>query len=275
MIDADYIRAMAATAKVSPGMIEKDYILSKTIMALSQLDEFQNNLIFKGGTALKKCHYPTWRFSEDLDFTAINKLSPVQINELFDSAVKRVESLFGVIIRVTEYSQYPREGSVIVSAQLKLGYDGPLRKTSGLKNNIRVDISLDEKLIARPLMKEVNRQYPDDITAIIPVYTLEEIIAEKLRSILQRGKSRDYYDVWILLKNCSNDFDAKLIVDIMKKKCHDKGIEAPTIDDFFQPERIGEAQRYWERGLAHQLSNLAKFQDVIGELRTILNKTKV
>lgn len=270
MIDADYIRAMAATAKVSPGMIEKDYILSKAIMALAQLDEFQNNFVFKGGTALKKCYYPTWRFSEDLDFTTVNKLSPVQINDLFDSVVKSVESLFGVTIRVAEYSQYPREGSVIVSAQLKLGYDGPLKKTSGLKNNIRIDISLDETLMIKPLMKKIQRQYPDDIDAIIPVYTLDEIIAEKLRSILQRGKSRDYYDVWILLKDHNSDFDAKLVIEIMKKKCHDKGITAPTIDDFFQPERIEEARRYWERGLAHQVTNLTGFESVINELSVII-----
>ena len=54
MIDADFIRAIAATEKVSPGMIEKDYVLSKAIMALAHLDEFQNDLVFKGGTALNK-----------------------------------------------------------------------------------------------------------------------------------------------------------------------------------------------------------------------------
>jgi predicted nucleotidyltransferase component of viral defense system len=271
MITADYIRAMAATAKVSPGMIEKDYILSKTIMALAQINDFQNSFVFKGGTALKKCHYPAWRFSEDLDFTTINKLSPIQIKELFDSAVKEVESLFGVTIRVAEYSQYPREGLEIVSAQLKLGYDGPLRKTSGLKNNIRVDISLDETLMIKPIMKKIQRQYPDDIEAVIPVYTLEEIIAEKLRSILQRGKSRDYYDVWILLKNHASDFNVKLVIDIMKIKCHDKGIAAPTIDDFFQPERIEEARRYWERGLAHQINMLPNFIQVTRELKNLLS----
>lgn len=119
MIDADYIRTIAAGAKLSPGTIEKDYVLSKTIMALAQLDEFQNNLVFKGGTALKKCYFPNWRFSEDLDFTSRNKFSPEQINQLFDAVVKKVESLFGVTMRVAEYSQYPRKETTIVSAQLK------------------------------------------------------------------------------------------------------------------------------------------------------------
>ncbi len=271
MIEADYIRTIAASAKLGPGTVEKDYVLSKTIMALAQIEEFQSNLVFKGGTALKKCYFPTWRFSEDLDFTSRNELSTDEINQLFKIAVNMVESLFGMTMRVIEYSQYPRQGMPIASAQLKLGYDGPLRKTSGLKNNIRVDIALNERLSSTLPKKSLIKQYPDDIDAVVYVYSLEEIIAEKLRSILQRGKSRDYYDVWILLRDYWEDFSAKLMVEIMRKKCQDKGIPAPRVDDFFQPERIDEASRYWERGLAHQMSNLTSFGIVINDLKGILN----
>ncbi len=47
---------------------------------------------------------------------------------------------------------------------------------------------------------EVESNYPDIRRYRAVVYSLEEILAEKIRSILQRGKSRDYYDVWMLLK---------------------------------------------------------------------------
>ena len=72
MIDAAIIRTLAAKEKLDPGIIEKDYVLSKALMALSQVDGFQAALIFKGGTALKKCYYRQWRFSEDLDFDCFN-----------------------------------------------------------------------------------------------------------------------------------------------------------------------------------------------------------
>jgi predicted nucleotidyltransferase component of viral defense system len=169
-----------------------------------------------------------------------------------------------------EYSQYPKAGSDLITVQLKLAYDGPLRKASGQKNNIRVDISFDEKVYQVPVKKRVFKSYNDDIDAEIMTYSLEENIAEKLRSILQRGKSRDYYDVWILLRDYGKDFSAKLMVEIMRKKCQDKRIPAPTVDDFFMPERIEEANRYWERGLAHQVEKLPPFEEVAGELNSSL-----
>lgn len=272
MIDPVQIKTQAAQAKIDPGIVEKDYVISKALMALSRDEEFQNNFVFKGGTALKKCYYPQWRFSEDIDLTATAKLKSREIKTIFQKAVDAESQLFGIPMRVMEYSQYPKTGNGAITAQLKLGYDGPLRKASGQKNNIRVDISFDEKIHTDPVNKAVFKRYTDDIDATIRVYILEEIIAEKLRSILQRGKSRDYYDVWILLKDYKKDFSSKLMIEIMKKKCKDKNIPVPKIEDFFVPASIDEAGRYWERGLAHQVANLASFDIVVGELKSMLRK---
>ena len=51
-------------------IIEKDYILSWVLAGIAANKKLQNELIFKGGTALKKCYFGNYRFSEDLDFTA-------------------------------------------------------------------------------------------------------------------------------------------------------------------------------------------------------------
>jgi len=273
MIDATEIRTLAAQTKIDPGIIEKDYVLSKVLMALSQIDSFNQNLLFKGGTALKKFYYPEWRFSEDLDFTSKVKLKPKDVKSTFQDTVNKVSKLFGLSMRILEYSQYPRTGDDLISAQLKLGYDGPLRKSSGQKNNVRVDIAFEEKLISEPVMKKTLSDYSDDIDSELVVYSLEEILSEKLRSILQRGKSRDYYDVWILLKNYKNDFSNELLWEIFKEKCEFKDIPTPKTEDFFNKERTEEAGRYWERGLAHQLNDLPDFDKVLEDLKSLIAKT--
>jgi len=270
MIEADIIRAIAAEKRIHLGIIEKDYVLSKVLMVLSQIDLFNQNLLFKGGTALKKLYYPEWRFSEDLDFTSKSKLVPEEVKTIFQEAVDKVGSLFGLSMRVLEYSQYPRTGDDLVSVQFKLGYDGPLRKSSGQKNNVRVDIAFEENLISEPVKKKIFFGYTDDIDSELVVYSLEEILSEKLRSILQRGKSRDYYDVWILLKNHKNDFSNERIWEILKEKCKFKDIQTPKTEDFFNKERTDEAGRYWERGLAHQLNNLPDFKLVLKELKYLI-----
>lgn len=270
MIEADIIRAIAADRRIHPGIIEKDYVLSKVLMALSHIDLFNQSLLFKGGTALKKFYYPEWRFSEDLDFTSREKLKPKEVNSIFQEAVDKVGKIFGLSMRVMEYSQYPKTGDDLVSAQFKLGYDGPLRKSSGQKNNVRVDIAFEEKLVSTPVKKSIFTGYSDDIESELVVYSLEEILSEKLRSILQRGKSRDYYDVWILLKDYKNDFSNESLWEILKGKCEFKDIPPPKTKDFFNQERTDEAGRYWERGLAHQLNDLPEFNKVLEELKDLI-----
>lgn len=64
MIRAGEIRQIANSSGVRPEVIEKDYVLSWVIAALYQHD-ISSNWIFKGGTALKKCYFEDYRFSED------------------------------------------------------------------------------------------------------------------------------------------------------------------------------------------------------------------
>jgi predicted nucleotidyltransferase component of viral defense system len=252
MIDPTEIRIKAAQAKIDPGIVEKDYVLSKALMAMSQ------------------SYFPEWRFSEDLDFTGRELLKPKEIKAIFQTTTENATQLFGIPMRVIEYSQYPKTGDKLTSAQLKLGYDGPLRKASGQKNNIRVDIAFDEKIVSSSNSRLIHRDYTDDIDARLSVYSLEEIVAEKLRSILQRAKSRDYYDVWILLKWYKKDIVIDDTLAILKKKCEFKGITFPFVEDFFAPDRINEAAPFWERGLAHQVDKLPAFDIVFSELRKLL-----
>jgi len=63
--------ALAATAGVAPEVIEKDYALSWILWGLYRRSGLRESLVFKGGTCLRKCFVDDYRFSEDLDFTAV------------------------------------------------------------------------------------------------------------------------------------------------------------------------------------------------------------
>src|SRR3990167_9311334 len=53
-------------------VIERDYILSWILAGIHQVPALKESLVFKGGTALKKCYFGDYRFSEDLDYTALS-----------------------------------------------------------------------------------------------------------------------------------------------------------------------------------------------------------
>ncbi len=48
-------------------VLERDYLLSWILAGITQVEILQNSLVFKGGTALKKCYFGDYRFSEDAE----------------------------------------------------------------------------------------------------------------------------------------------------------------------------------------------------------------
>ena len=89
MIEPKEINKVAATKRVSDRQIEKDYVLSWLLFAISKNKILYKALVFKAGTVLKKAYFEDYRFSEDLDFTLIdetvsNEQILAEFNNLFD-----------------------------------------------------------------------------------------------------------------------------------------------------------------------------------------------
>lgn len=61
-------------------VLERDYCLAWFLVGLSR-STLGDVLAFKGGTALKRCYFSDYRFSEDLDFTLVKNdaLSPRKV----------------------------------------------------------------------------------------------------------------------------------------------------------------------------------------------------
>jgi len=79
MISEAEIRRSAAAANVDPMVIDLDYSLGWFLLGMLKTGSRFGNLVFKGGTCLRKCYFPDYRFSEDLDFTATKYLSPAEM----------------------------------------------------------------------------------------------------------------------------------------------------------------------------------------------------
>ena len=64
--------------RIPESVLERDYCLAWLLAALAESD-FKAVLGFKGGTALKRCYFGDYRFSEDLDFTLTAPVSPDEL----------------------------------------------------------------------------------------------------------------------------------------------------------------------------------------------------
>ena len=260
LITADETRRLAREAGLAAGVLEKDYAITWLLYGVYYRDsKLRNSLILKGGTAIRKVYFPkTWRLSEDLDFTIVNKGRPEVVRAGFEEVFSFLASASGITFSLQDFN--PGMWSILADIQ----YVGPL----GAKNRIAHDITLKERLVEEPEWRIISPEYPDLEKFKVKVYSLTEVLTEKIRSIIQRGKTRDYYDVWRLLKEKS--FDKKKIRGLLVKKCEVAGVEyQPEL--IFDPKRLDEAERYWEPALGYLTKDLPEFKKVISELRSVLD----
>ncbi len=259
MITADQVRTRAREAKLPAGVVEKDYALTWLLNGLYAKDSrLRNGFVLKGGTAIRKVYFPeTWRFSEDLDFTVVTGKEGDAIREGLLQAFDRLRSVSG--INYTLESFHATEGAIIANVQ----FVGPLN----FANRIKHDITLKERMVFKPERRTVKSVYPDLPDFRVLVYSISEILAEKIRTIMQRGYSRDYYDVWRLLKE--SKFKITEFEEASMKKCELTGIEyRPEL--IFDRDRLNEVRAFWSRGLGHLLRELPDFDTVISDLRESL-----
>ena len=94
--------------------------------------------------------------------------------------------------------------------------------------------------------------------------SLEEIGAEKLRSLLERKKSRDFYDVWRLLQFRPN---LEKLGELFQKKCEYRKIEFHDSEQFFPEDLLEILQGYWQREIGRLVYPVPDLQEVVRDLR--------
>lgn len=253
------LRRLAKKTGFDVATLEKDYAITWLLSGIySEDSKLKDIMIFKGGTALRKVFYPEWRLSEDLDFTILQKISPKVIRQSFEEIFPLLEEKSKITFSFDSFA--PSTHAILADVQ----FAGPL----GFKNRIAHDISLREKLVEEPEWREIKSGYDDIPEFKILVYSLNEILVEKIRSIIQRGKARDYYDVWRLLQESS--FNSKRIRELLVKKCKITGVEYKP-DLVFDEDRLLEAKKFWLIALSRLTKGLPDFDVVVKDLRSQLD----
>jgi predicted nucleotidyltransferase component of viral defense system len=222
-------------------------------------------MIFKGGTALKKCYFPDYRFSEDLDFTLAEEVPFETIRKDLDRAFEESYRDSGVVIRYARSDRHPHANS----HTFYLNYEGPLGNLPSGKE-IKTDITIKEKVVFPIEERPVLRAYAEyeDIpgNAIIKVYSLKEIAAEKVIAVCDRARNepRDLYDLWYLCEQ--THVDLAEVIDAIAGKLELRGQSVEKIRGRFETKEA-RLQRLWSRRLAGQMAILPEFDGVFRAVR--------
>ena len=256
MISEAELRRWAGRWSADPMIVDLDYVLGCFLSQLYQ-DKKAIRLRFKGGTCLRKCYFPDYRFSEDLDFTAEARFTLNTLQSLLTRTTQRLQDVFGLdfVVRPPRFEVVNDEyGSE--SFQIRLYYRGPLR-WRGDPRAIRLDISRGEYLGLPVVRREIIHPYGDsDLLSgvTIPCYALEEMLAEKLRALSGQRRfvtARDLFDIHQLISKGGASVDVVKPLLVNKFKAKNINLDEHSLENLLT--RREEFKRDWERSLSHLL----------------------
>ncbi|MCK4717971.1 MAG: nucleotidyl transferase AbiEii/AbiGii toxin family protein [Thermoplasmata archaeon] len=220
MISRDQLREIGRRTGLHLYQQEKDYLLK--LFLYNYFRRF-DNAVFKGGTCIKYL-YNTQRFSEDLDFNI--SISPSEFGQQVERTLKEIK-LLGID------NGFMKEELFSESYTCDIWFHGPLYGgTEQTRNRFRIDAGKRGGIMRDPQWRLLYSEYSETKERfLVQIMDEEEMLVEKVITLLERKKGRDLYDVWFLLSS-----EIKLNVELFYKK-RGMGIEGETIISKAEYER--------------------------------------
>ncbi len=232
-------------------IIELDYIQS---IILKHIYLNHDTIVFKGDTSLRKVHNLD-RFSEDLDFNIVGK----NAEEILNSGIRGLEKT-GIDAELTNFD---KRKDVYLA---KIRYRGPLYQGSKLsEGTLKIDIS-KHKIHNKPSWETIIGSYPDTGTFSLKVMDLEEILAEKFRSLVQRDMPRDLYDIWYILKK-----GTELDSDLLDQKFKDLDMTPRSPTDILSNYTITDEE--WKRDMRDLIHRTPEKKKILEEIKSSIKNS--
>lgn len=254
MIAAAEIRRRAREWNVDPMIVELDYALGCFLSRWFR-HPIAQKMLFKGGTCLRKCYFPDYRFSEDIDITAEKPVAAGQVREAIEAVALDLEQTVGVDLR----AQPPRietvgAGQSTSYIEARIYFRGPLQRT-GWPQGIRIDISTGESLAFPAVKRSLDHPYSDRQSVVstglyLRCYDLREVLLEKMRGLAGQRRyaiARDLYDVYWLVERAG--INVTEVTPHARAKFAAKGVESSALMIDRLGARRDEFQNDWSRNL--------------------------
>ena len=249
--------------RIPEAVLERDYCLAWFLVGLSR-SSLREHLVFKGGTALKRCYFGDYRFSEDLDFTLAGDMPLESILFGLEEVYSAVRSASGIPFHFAR----PQRTKHRNSHTFYLAYEGPLPAAS--PREVKVDITITERLISPIQDRPVLRGYDEyaDLAgdSKIRVYALDEIAIEKIAALTDRARNepRDPYDLWYLTSGAH--VDRSMLLHQIDSKLQFRGRSRDTMGEELR-KKEARYEQLWSTRLGSQVAELPPFDDVFRSVR--------
>jgi predicted nucleotidyltransferase component of viral defense system len=241
------IQAWATKNKILAREARVRFAQYGVLRAIADSRGLSSILVFKGGNALDFVWSPN-RSTQDLDFSTTDaNLSGERLRGLLDTSLAGVKRLLGIHARVQRIErQPPGDDKIFITYAVNVAF--ALQDEAKLQEKIAggipcpqivpLDISLNEPICAH-LGINIEGTNP------LLVSTVEDILAEKLRSLLQqpirnRHRKQDMLDIAVLLRD-QQDIGLDRVASFLLRKAEARAV--PVSRQAFRHPEIRDRAR--------------------------------
>lgn len=170
-----------------PYQVEQDLVLARLMIEIARHELLGGEFVLRGGTSLHKLHLAEpLRYSEDLDYVrrTHSGIKP------YVEALRSIASDVGLDVTSVNASGqmvhvYLDADPTVPPGRIRVKVETNIAETTPFRQTIALPLQVDSQWFRG--------------AAEIPTYELEELMGTKLRALYQREKSRDLFDLWLVL----------------------------------------------------------------------------
>ncbi len=241
--------------------IEKDYVILWILAGLSHSGAKEHGWVFKGGTCLRHCYYDGYRFSEDIDFSCEPEGENLEASlRLLETVAAWVVNESGIRLSVLAPLTVPGDFQI----EIPVEYNRGGMRRQGLPQ-VKVHLTFDEPILDEAAVRPIKPGYADLSAFVIAAYSKKEIVAEKMRSLLQQQQKwprpRDLYDLWYILCKSDEHFSWQELKPLFDEKCRVRGVQ-PDIEKLTSNTLLEWNEKAWLSRLGPMLKEVPDFDRV-------------
>lgn len=266
-----FIKKKAQEYNVSAQLVMQNYMLERLLERIS-LSKYKYNFVIKGGFLISSILGLNIRTTMDLDTTIKGlTLSHESISRIFKEIclISIDDNINFELVNVENI----RKDDDYLGLRVSL-----LANYAPISVPLTVDVTTGDSITP----KEIEYSYPllfDDRSIDIVAYNLENVLAEKLETILSRGiantRSRDFYDVYVLTKFRWNniDFDSlkKAFISTLKRR-NTVGAINDVNSILLEIEKNSDINRLWDNyRKKYSYAKDILFEDTIKSIKKLLD----
>lgn len=281
MIQNEEIINKSEEFKIHTSNVQRDYIFGWLLNGIYSQSALNSRLILKGGNALRKVYLKNTRFSKDLDFSVLEEIDPNLVKNELNQICRFVQSNTGVEFetdrtRIEEKSGLDKDQKQIYEARV---YFNSFYGEEEFVLKIQLDITAFDKIYLPIQSRKLIHPYSDAEFCKVDLkcQKMEEILASKLNTLLQRRKVTDFFDL-MYSSLINNDYPinkSELITTFLKKTIYET--DPMVAKQLLIKVPLEEYRPFWKNIIAPIFSlfdfdkAVIGFQSLVSELFNFIN----